>query len=430
MSDSIRRREFLGTAARTAAAGSVVGRALSAAAGEAEAPATQPAAEDKLIWRNKQPTMTYARLGRTNFMVSRMIFGAGGVYSQGGSTRLLEMAIERGMNDLDTGRPYAKSEQTLAPIAKKHRDKLWICSKAGDLGWPGMKVKRSEDAKAARMYTEQLDDSLKALGTDCIDCYMVQGVQHDWVVTMDALYEAFEKAKKAGKVRSFGLATHTGVATICRLAAKTGRYDVVMLAINPNSADELKPTLDAMHKADMGIVSMKNVGPIRGRPQAFDEKYGDMFAGQKLSPYQRAYAYMLFRVGVHAFNTHAPTITILEENIKVPTLKLSKAELARLERRVLAEARGACRHCGACSQACPKGIRVADMLRSHSYLHNYRDPNAARELYESLGPDHADLCAGCRTCVAACPESIDHPAVISSLRVTLARDRTGGTPAA
>lgn len=415
MANRLNRRTFLEQTARTAMTGAVLG-SLNAFGDEGPAD-TQPALE----WRNKQPTMTYARLGRTGFMASRMVFGAGGLYGRGGGdTRLLEVAIERGMNYIDTGRAYAKSESIVADIARRHRERAWIVSKAGHIGWPDMKIQPGQDAEAAKLYTDQLEESLRQLQVDTIDCYMVQGVEHEWIVTMDALYEAFVKAREAGKVRYFGLATHTNVPRVCALAAETKRYDVVMLAVNPNSLPDLAPVIKKLHEAGIGVVSMKTSGPITRDPKVYDEHYREMFAGQELSPYQRAYAYMLFRGQVDASNSHMPNRRILEENLAVPTLKLSQAQLDRIERRTLAETRGSCRHCGDCNRACPEGINVADMLRYHAYVHNYRQRDVARALYETLGKDRAHWCTNCGACQVACPESIDLAAVISSLRLELA----------
>jgi predicted aldo/keto reductase-like oxidoreductase len=408
------RRTFLGHAARTAAAGAVIGNL------ELFGDEVPMDTEPKLEWRNKQPTMTYAKLGRSGFMVSRCVFGAGGLFRAGGDTRLVEVALERGVNYLDTGRPYAESEAILAEIVKGRRDRVWLVSKAGHIGWPDMRIKPGEDAEAAKLYTTQLDESLRQLKTDTIDCYMLQGVEHDWVVTMDALYEAFLKARTAGKVRYFGLATHTNVARVCELAAETKRYDVVMLAVNPNSLESLAPSIKKMHDAGIGVVSMKTSGPITREPKVFDEHYHQMFAGQELSPYQRAYAYMLFRGGIDTFNSHTPNHQILEENLAVPSLKLSGEDLDRIEDRTRTESRGACRHCGSCSRACPEGVNVADMLRYHAYIHNYHEPGVARELYQMLGKERAHSCTKCGACQLACPESIDLAEVVSSLRVELA----------
>ena len=294
-----------------------------------------------------------------------------------------------------------------------------VLSKAGHIGWPDMRIKPGDDAQAAQLYTDQLEESLRQLQVDTIDCYMVQGVEHDWIVTMDALYEAFLKAREGGKVRYFGLATHTNVATVCDLAAESKRYDVVMLAVNPNSLADLAPSIKKMRDAGIGVISMKTSGPITRDPKVYDKKYDQMFAGQSLTPYQRAYAYMLARGGIDAFNSHMPNVRILEQNLAVPSLKLSRADLGHIEKQVLAETRGSCRHCGACNRACPEGVNVADMLRCHAYLHTYQERDLARSLYAASGRDRAFLCTQCGACQAACPESIDLGTVISSLRAEL-----------
>lgn len=411
MSDEMNRRVFLGRAASLAAGGAVLGGL------EALGQTSRPASEPALEWRNRQPTMAYAKLGRTNFMVSRCVFGAAGLYGGGkGDLRLLETAIERGVNYIDTARGYGQSESALAGILKKCRDKVWIVSKAIDMGFPRNVLERGEDARAAKLYTDQLEVSLKQLGVETIDCYMIQGVAHDWIVKMDSLYDAFTKARKAGKVRYFGLATHTNVQEVCELAAETGRYDVVQLAVHPTSLEELAPAIKKMRTAGIGVISMKTAGPIGKNPKVFDRWYDPTLTGRKLSPFQRAYVYMLTRGHVDAFNSHMPTREILEENLAVPTLKLAKADLDRIEAAALAATRASCRHCGACDRACPNGLRPAAMLRCYSYAHHYREPGTARAQYAMLGRDPAASCTGCGRCRSACRASIDLPAVIASLR--------------
>lgn len=417
--EPIDRRVFLKSTVR--AAGLVtVGRPMLAVVKGAVGSAAEPLGA---VWRNKQPTMGYRRLGRTGFMSSRIAFGAGGLFQTGGSTRVLEMAIERGLNYLDTGRAYRQSEATLAPLLKQHRDKLWLCSKAGDIGWPTMKVKPGQDALAARMYAEQLDESLRQMRVDHIDCYMVQGVEHTWVVSMDSIFEAFEKARKAGKVGAFGLATHTNVREVGAAAIETGRCDVIMLAVNPASFHaELKDTIRSLRDAGVGIVSMKETGTFGKAPgqAAYDHLYGETFAGQTLSAHQRAYAYMLHVAGVDVCNIHMPNHKIMEEDLALPMLQLGRAEAGRLEQRVLAEVGGACRHCGRCTHACPNGVQVADMVRYHAYVHHYGDRAFARWQYGLAGGGRAHACTPCGRCADACPEPIDLPEIVQSVRRLLA----------
>ena len=417
MSNQMNRRTFLGKAAQTAAIGAALGHLRLDAAGQsASMPASGPASQPAIEWRNKQAGMAYARLGRTNFMVSRCVFAAGGVHGPD-DLPLLELAVERGVNYLDTGRWYPRSESAISEFVRRHREKCWIVSKAAHIGWPDMTIKQGEDAKAAKLYTTQLEESLRTLKVDTIDCYMVQGVEHDWIVTMDSLYDAFSKARKAGKVRYFGLATHNNVPKVCELAAASGRYDVIMVSVNPNSLKVLAPAIKAMRDAGIGLVSMKTSGPIVGDPKVYDEQYDPVLAGLKLSAYQRAYVYMLNRGGIDAFNSSTPNRTILEENLAAAAVKLSQAELDLIERQTFADARGACHHCGHCNRACPNGVRPADLLRCHTYLHTYGDRALADATYQAtLAAD----CTSCGTCQVACPESIDLPAAIAAVRLALA----------
>ncbi len=412
MSNRIDRRAFLGKVARTTAVGATLGRLRLEAAPPASQPATKPAAE----WRNKQSGMGYARLGRTDFMTSRIVFGAGGVRGPD-DMRLLELAVERGVNYLDTGRAYRASEANISDFVRKNRDKVWIVSKAGHIGWPDMTIQPGEDEKAARLYTSQLDESLRTLKVDTIDCYMIQGAEHDWIVTMDSLYDAFVQARKAGKVRFFGLSTHTNVPRVCELAAASGRYDVIMVAVNPNSLQELSPAIAAMRKAGIGLVCMKTSGPIKRDARAFDKHYDQDLVGRKLSVYQRAYVHMINRGGMDAFISHTPNRTVLEENLAAAAIEPGRAELDAVERRVLAETRGSCRHCGRCNRACPNNVRPGDLLRCHAYLHTYGDRDAARAAYRLAG---ATACTGCEICTGVCPESIDLPRVASTVRAAMA----------
>ncbi|GAG91642.1 unnamed protein product, partial [marine sediment metagenome] len=72
--------------------------ALLAAAGFKTKAQTKP---DKLIHRNEQSSMTYRKLGRTNFMSSRLVFGCGAALMGGRAVRLLDRAFEAGINHYD-----------------------------------------------------------------------------------------------------------------------------------------------------------------------------------------------------------------------------------------------------------------------------------------------------------------------------------------
>jgi len=63
--------------------------------------AQKPETEANLIRRNERSTMTYRKLGRTNFMCSRLVFGCGAALMAGSAPRLLKRAFEAGINYFD-----------------------------------------------------------------------------------------------------------------------------------------------------------------------------------------------------------------------------------------------------------------------------------------------------------------------------------------
>ena len=124
-SDFFNRRDFIKVITTAALGGPVI---LTSAYAETKR-TNQPV---KAIHLNEQPTMTYQKLGRTDFVSSRLVFGCGAALTHGRSSRLLERAFEAGINHFDVGSDiyYKGSERNLAKFLKTHRDQVWVVSKA------------------------------------------------------------------------------------------------------------------------------------------------------------------------------------------------------------------------------------------------------------------------------------------------------------
>ena len=97
------RREFMKRSAAAVGGTMVTARAVAAAeaASETEGPPI----------RNERPTMTYRKLGRTDIVSSRLVFGCGAALAGGKAVRLLDHAFEAGINhfNLMTPRPFDRA---------------------------------------------------------------------------------------------------------------------------------------------------------------------------------------------------------------------------------------------------------------------------------------------------------------------------------
>jgi aryl-alcohol dehydrogenase-like predicted oxidoreductase len=295
----------------------------------------------KALSFQEKPSMTYRKLGRTGFKSSRLVFGGGAALAGGKAVRLLDRALEAGINHFDLGSNvyYRGAERSIAPFLKANREKVWVASKA-----PPMIRIRPEDTisveqarSAAASWTKLMDASLKDLGVDYIDLYYLMAVDNPSLISSEEINDAFLTAKKAGKVGYFGLSTHKNAHKVLETAIKTGWYDVAMIGITPagwydwESRDllsgtpaltELEALLKQARAAGIGLVGMKAVRHLaimsakeNGDPSAFDKYYSKNFMSSPLTPFQRAYAYVLEH-GLDVVNADMQNFKHLEENIK------------------------------------------------------------------------------------------------------------------
>ena len=327
------RREFM----KLLAAAAVGGSSLMVSAGPG---AKTSHAGEELIHRNERPSMTYRRLGRTNFMSSRLVFGCGAALRNKGAVRLLNRAFEAGINHYDVGSDiyYKGSERNLAPFVKAHRDQIWLVSKAPTSirVQPEDSISSAQARAAGDFWRQLLERSLSDLQTDYVDAYYLMGVSNPSLLRCDELYDVFIKARTAGKVGHFGVSVHKNTQRVLEAAIETGWYDLAMVGITPAgwydwttkelmegtpSLIRIQPLLKRARSAGIGLIGMKAaryLAPMKssgkGEPGAFDAVYSEDFLKSPLTPYQRSYAYVLEH-GLDVVNADMQNFKHLEENI-------------------------------------------------------------------------------------------------------------------
>jgi predicted aldo/keto reductase-like oxidoreductase len=284
--------------------------------------------------------MTYQKLGRTNIVSSRLVFGCGAALAGGKAVRLLDRAFEAGINLFDVGSNiyYKGSEQNLAPFLKANRDEVWVVSKAPAraLIKPDEAITVEQAASAAKTWTRLMDGSLKDLQTDHMDAYYLMAVNNPSLVRSEEVYNAFLKAKSAGKVSYFGISAHNNTGNVLAAAVETGWYDLAMVGITPGGwydwdmkdlakgtppLIELQPLLKKAREAGIGLVGMKaarHLAPSsalgKGDTKAFDRHYDEKPMASGLNAFQRSYAYVL-QHGLDVVNADMQNFKHLEDNI-------------------------------------------------------------------------------------------------------------------
>jgi hypothetical protein len=286
------------------------------------------------------PKMSYRKLGRTSFNASRLVFGCGAALWWRQRDALLNAAYDAGVNVFDVGFRgyYRDAEENLAPFIRKVRDHVFLISKAvADLeAEPNERITVQQARRAAASWGERLDASLSELRVDRVDAYYLMASHNPSFIESEEVYRVFQDAKQAGKVAHLGLSTHRNAEKVLLTAAKTGWYDLAMIAITPGGWYDweskgilegskpmtgLQPVLDRARESGMGLVGMKAGRHLAGRPfigwgnpDAFDQYYDEKVLAAPLSPFQRSYAYVLAH-GLDVVNADIQSFAHLEENI-------------------------------------------------------------------------------------------------------------------
>ncbi|GGX31624.1 aldo/keto reductase [Streptomyces malachitofuscus] len=151
--------------------------------------------------------MQYRTLGRTGVQVSSlalgaMNFGAIGSTTQDEATALVDMALEAGVNLIDTADWYSagESEEMVGKAIAGRRDDIVLATKATmPMG------ERNRQGGSRRWLFTALEDSLRRLGVDHVDLYQM----HRWdpATSDEETLSALTDLQRAGKIRYFGSST-------------------------------------------------------------------------------------------------------------------------------------------------------------------------------------------------------------------------------
>lgn len=146
--------------------------------------------------------------------------------------KLLDLALECGINLLDTAPAYGTSEERLGKTLRHRRERFFIVTKTGE---------EFSDSQSQHIFTAahtrlSVERSLKRLGTDFIDCVMVHSNRDDVkVITETPVLETLASLRDEGKIGAFGVSTYTVEGGKLAVALS----DCVMVSYNKNYTAEL-----------------------------------------------------------------------------------------------------------------------------------------------------------------------------------------------
>ena len=335
--------------------------------------------------------MDYRKLGNTDLEVSALCLGTmtyGKQNSQEEASSQLDLAVDRGINFIDTAEMYPvppeKETQGATETmignwlaARGKRDDLVIATK---IAGPGLGTVRGGQGDYSLDNIETaVDESLQRLQTDVIDLYQLHwparnsnffgklgfapdADEADPVPGMLAVLESLQKMVDAGKIRYVGLSNESawGTMKFLELAERHGlprmvsvqnpynllnrSYEVGLAEVSHREQVSLLP----YSPLAFGVLSGKYLGgerPENARLTLFDrftrytkdpgiratEAYVDLAREHGLDPAQMALAWVTSQPFVTSNIIGATTMTQLQSDIDSADLVLSNAVLDAIE---------------------------------------------------------------------------------------------------
>ncbi|RAR41199.1 aldo/keto reductase [Paenibacillus sp. MDMC362] len=195
--------------------------------------------------------MNYRRLGNSGLMVSQLGLGTnafGKRADQGTSSRIIDHALDHGINFIDTANIYAgsESERIIGEALAGKRHNVVLATKAGLVNGQGP----NERGSSRYHLQQELEDSLKRLKTDYVDLYQIHTFDpntplEETLRTLDDMvssgkvryigasnYAAWEIMKALGISELRGYARYVSTQTSYSLADRTPELELVPLCLD------------------------------------------------------------------------------------------------------------------------------------------------------------------------------------------------------
>ena len=330
----------------------------------------------------EHPTLVYRTLGRTGLKVTTLSFGA----MLTPEHEVIRAGLDMGINYVDTARRYlqGRSEGIVGRAIKGSRDRLYVATKTKPTSNNGVEI------------IADVETSLKELGTDHVDVIQLHNLDKPDRAFIREVREAYLKLRQQGKVRFFGVTTHTNQAEVVNAVVDDPDkfFDTVLVGYNMKSEPEIRQAIARAKAAGIGVIAMKI-------------QAGASQKGEPSSPEEAAAAlkWVLQDANVTCAIAGMKTLEQVKQMMPVMGTKLTRADARLVERYAEAIDRSYCRLCARCEPTCPEGVGISVVNRALMYAEGYREYGLGRDTFEEAASTAA--CATCTECVARCVNGLD-----------------------
>ncbi|MGB7709214.1 MAG: aldo/keto reductase [Microcoleus sp.] len=359
--------------------------------------------------------MRYRRFGKTN--LNQSVFSLGTMRyldSEETACQTVQQAVSLGINHLETASGYGCSEEYLGAALSAglavDRSRLYVTTK----------IAPTPDAAAM---DRSIDQSLKRLNLDYIDCLAIHGL-NTWeqlgiIQAETGCMKSVQKAVADRRIRHVGFSTH-GPLELILAAINTDLFEFVNLHYY-YFFQRNAPAIELASQKDLGVFIISPAdkgGQLYTPPETLKQMC------QPFSPLELNYRFLLSDTRITTLSVGAANPMELEEPLRYcdRDFPLTPDEIAafdRIESGMTSRLEtDKCSQCYACLP-CPENINIPEILRLRNLAVGCDMTDFGKyryAMFENAGHwfpgTKGNRCTDCGECLPRCPEKLDIPTLL------------------
>jgi aryl-alcohol dehydrogenase-like predicted oxidoreductase len=198
--------------------------------------------------------MEKRQFGNTDMQVTVLGFGGAEIGFEGATqetvTRLLNSALDAGLNVIDTAECYPGSEELIGKAVANRRKDYYLFTKCGH---PDGYSAPANWTPASLL--QSIQRSLKLLHTDRLDLIQLHSCSEADLRKGDVI-AALKEAKAKGYTRYIG---YSGDSSAARYAVECGQFDTLQTSVSIADQEALDLTLPVARQKNMGVIAKRPI---------------------------------------------------------------------------------------------------------------------------------------------------------------------------
>ncbi len=372
---------------------------------------------------NGENNMKYNQIGKTNYKVSEIGFGAEWMAQKTDEEveKLIRHCEKHGVNLLDCWMSDPEVRDSLGKAIQKNRNHWIIQGHIGSTWQNGQYVRTRQMDKVKPAF----EDLLTRLKTDHVEFGMIHYVdevdEYNEIMANEFM-DYVKQLKKDKKIHHIGISTHNPEVGL--LAAENPDIELMMISLN--SAFDMMPpvVLDDYFDNTKYNEDLSGIQPIRSQlyqkcvetntsitimkgfagGRLLNEK--DSPFGIALTPIQCIH-YALTRPSSKSILVGVNNIEELNQSLKYESADNEEKDYSKILINAPKHSYlGKCTYCGHCAP-CPLHINIAMVNKLYDLASIHDEvPSSIQEHYNNLEA-HASDCFGCKKCESRCPFDVE-----------------------